>query len=160
MNKILLLLLVGFTLIADAKVITLYYGPNHEGKYLEMILHGDEAIAWKHDSISRYSHSRVEKLLNDSHLWRIKYVKYNESDNTLVFHNMFHKPVRMQYVFTNDMSTLEIKDLRNGADVSREKLPLVDIHIDSRAGTDEFIGEPKLRVSVLDSKDKSSDNND
>lgn len=51
-------------------------------------------------------------------------------------------------------------DLRLDAALPSEKLPLVDIHIDPRAGKDDFLGSPKLRVRVLDPKDKSSDDKD
>ena len=160
MKKLLTLLFVNIAHVTSAKVVTLYYGPNHDGKYLEIILHGDKAIAWQHESISRYSHSRVEKLLNDSHLWRIKFAWLNESDSTLVYNNTAHQPIRKRLIFSNDLSELEIKDLRPDAALPSEKLTLVDIHIDPRAGRDDYIGDPKLRVKILDPKDKSSDNKD
>lgn len=156
MKKLLTLLFVSIACAASAKVVTLYYGPNHEGKYLELILHGDEAIAWKQDSISRYSHSRVEKLLNDSHLWRIKFAGLNESDSTLVYNNTAHKPVRKRLIFSNDFSTLEIKDLQHDADLRSEKLPLVDIHIDPRCGKADFIGQPDLHLQVLTPNSEST----
>ena len=124
MKKLLTLFFLCISLFASAKVYTLYYGPNHDGKYLEIILHGKEAIACKHDTISRYSHSRVEDLLKESHLWRIKFAEFNESDNSLVFHNTFHNPVRLQYLLPNDLSTLEIKDLRPDAALPSEKCVL------------------------------------
>lgn len=160
MKKYLLLLFVCIALFSSAKVYTLYYGPNHDGKYLEIMIHGDEAIAWTHDSIPGYSHARVEKMLNDPHLWRIKFEEFNESDNTLIFLNTFHNPIRKQLIFSNDFSTLEIKDLRKDTEIPSEKLELVKTHIDPRSGKNDFIGDPNLPISVLNSKDKSSEAND
>lgn len=137
---------VCFAFITSAKVVTTYYGPNHNGKYLEIIFNGDEAIACVHDSVSRYSHSRVEDMLKAPHLWRIKFVRFNESDSTLVFHNTFHQPIRLQYILPNDLSTLEIKDLRQDADLPGEKLPLVNIHIDPRSGNADYIGKRGLTI--------------
>ena len=161
MRKILLLLFVSIAFFASAKVYTLYYGPDHNGQYLEFIIHGKKGISWyPRDSIPRYSHSRVEELLKEPSIWFVEFVKFNEADNTLIFHSTMYKPVQRRYIFSNDLSVLEIRDLRLYAALPTEKLPLVDIHIDPRAGKDDFLGSPKLRVRVLDPRDKCSNNKD
>lgn len=147
MRKILFNLFVSIAFFASAKVYTLYYGPDQNGKYYEMLIHGKEAILWsQRDSVSRYSHSRVEEMLSVPHLWFIKFKSFDEGDNTLVFKNTNRKTI--QIILTNDLSTLELKDLRKEPDVPSKKFPLVDIHIDPRAGKDDYIGDPKLKVRV------------
>lgn len=148
MKKLLTLLFISISLFASAKVYTLYYGPDQNEKYYEMLIHGKEAIIWsQRDSISRYSHSRVEELLNVPHLWFIKFVRFDETNNTLVFKNTNFRS--KQILLANDLSTFELKDLRNDADFPSKKLPLADIHIDPRAGKDDYIGDPKLKVRVF-----------
>lgn len=159
MKKLLSSLFISIAFFASAKVYTLYYGPTQGGKYYEMMIHGKEAILWaQRDSVSRYSHSRVEELLNVPRLWFIKFVRFDETDNTLVFENTNLKS--KQIVLANDLSTIEIKDLREDADSTAKKFPLVDIHIDPRAGKDDYIGDPKLSVRVLDPRDKTVSGDD
>ena len=147
MKKFLTLLFAGIAFVTSAKVYTMYYGPDQNGKYYELMIHGKEACLWsQRDSVSRYSHSRVEELLNIPHVWFLKFERFNEGDNTLVFKNTNRKTT--QILLTNDLSTLEIRDLRKDADVPSKKFPLADIHIDPRAGKDDYIGDPKLKVRV------------
>lgn len=85
-------------------------------------------------------------MLSVPHLWFIKFVRFEKADSTLVFENTNLKSNRI--ILTNDLSTLELKDLRKDADLPSIKFPLVDIHIDPRAGKDDYIGDPKLKVRV------------
>lgn len=147
MKNLLTLFFLCISLFASAKVYTLYYGPDENGKYYELIIHGKETCLWsQRDSVSRYSHSRVEEMLSVPHLWFIKFVRFEKADSTLVFENTNLKSNRI--ILTNDLSTLELKDLRKDADLPSIKFPLVDIHIDPRAGKDDYIGDPKLKVRV------------
>lgn len=146
MKRVLVVFFTSIAFILSAKVVTLYYGPYSDDKYLEIIMHGDEAIVYVQDTVLTYSHSRVEYMMKEPRLWRLKYVGFNESDSTLVFHNTFHKPVRKRFAISNDLSTLEIVDMRPDTIIPAEKLQLVNIHIDPRAGEADFIGNPDLKI--------------
>lgn len=148
MKKFLLLLFVCVASLASSKVVTVYYGPNHDGKYLELMLHGDEAVIWVRDSISTYSHSRVMKVLKEPRLWRVKYVRFNESDSALVYGNTFHNPVRLYYDLSSDLSTLTIRNVLPDAKLPTETLRLANYHVDYRAGEADFIGEPDLTIRI------------
>lgn len=150
MRKILVIFFVSVALFASAKVYTLYYGPDENGKYYEMLIHGKEAVIFsQRDSVARYSHSRVEKMLQEPTVWRIKFVQFNEEDNTLVFENTYTKSAKNNIILAEDLSVIEFRNLRSYADKPGKKLPLADIHIDPRAGKDDYIGDPKLKVRVL-----------
>lgn len=150
MRKILFILFVSVALFASAKVYTLYYGPDQNGKYYEMLIHGKEAcLLVQQDSIARYSHRRVELFLRDQSPWYLKFVRFNEGDNTLVWKNTHSEPAKNNIILTADLSVLEIKNLRSDEGAPGKKLPLADIHIDPRAGKDDYIGDPKLKVRVL-----------
>ena len=150
MRKILVILFVGIALFASAKVYTLYYGPDQNGKYYELLIHGKEAcLLASQDSIARYSHHRVELFLRDRSPWYLKFVRFNEADNTLVWKNTNLKPAKNTIILAADLSVLEIKNVRSDGNAPGKKLPLADTHIDPRAGKDDYIGDPKLRVHVF-----------
>lgn len=148
MKKLLLLLTLTIAFMASSKVVTAYYGPNHNGKYLEFVLHGDEAIVCVHDSLARYSHSRVEDFLKEPRIWRVKYVRFNDADSTLVYRNTVHEPARIYFTLTTDLSTLNIKDVRPDAQIPVETLNLVDFHVDYRAGDADYIGNPDMTIRI------------
>lgn len=150
MRKLLSVIFVSIALFASAKVYTLYYGPDQNGKYYEMMIHGKGAcLQGPQDSIARYSHRRVELFLRDQSPWYLKFVRFNEGDNTLVWKNTHLKPAKNTIILAADLSVLEIKNLRSDKDAPGKKLPLADMHIDPRAGKDDYIGDPKLRVHVF-----------
>lgn len=154
MRKFIVLLFACIAFLSNAKVLSLYYGPDRKGKYHEIVIHGENALTWEpSDTIPSHSRARIRWYLKNPNMWRNKFVRFDKSEDAFVFeHNPYdpprYEPPTMRLYISRDLSKVVFEYMIPDADLPNDTLSLVKSKLYHREGEADYIGKPEFNLQL------------